>query len=150
MNRLQVPRVAELALRYHQSGHRVGILGLAYKPDSEVLEEAQGLQIAQALSNLGVGVTVHDPAALAGARDRLNGDILFASSPSECIENSQVILITTPWQDYKAIDPTLFASLSEPAVVIDCWRLYEEGSMPPNVLHVQLGREPGSRSVLES
>lgn len=150
VNRLQVPRVAELALRYHESGGRVGILGLAYKPDSEVLEEAQGLQIAQAISNLGIAVTVHDPMALQGARDRLNGDILFASSISECIENSQVILITTPWQEYKAIDPTLFASLSEPAVVIDCWRLYEEGSMPSDVLYVQLGREPGSRSGLQS
>src|SRR4029077_17623940 len=43
LNRRQAPRMAELLLSYLPEGGTVGILGLSYKPHTEVIEESQGV-----------------------------------------------------------------------------------------------------------
>src|SRR2546425_7456241 len=49
-------------------GGRVGILGLAYKPNTTVVEESQGIAFARYFASKGAPVVVYDPAALEGAR----------------------------------------------------------------------------------
>ena len=49
LNRRQIPRLAELIMSRLPEGGVAGILGLAYKPDTDVIEESQGLGIAKEL-----------------------------------------------------------------------------------------------------
>ena len=44
--------------------HRVGVLGLSYKPDTPVADESQGVMLANRLAADGFSVTVFDPSAL--------------------------------------------------------------------------------------
>ena len=65
----------------------MGILGLAYKPCSDVVEQSQGLMLAEALAGGGkLKLVVYDPAAMDNARAALGGGVGFAHDARECIE----------------------------------------------------------------
>ena len=54
LNRRQVPRLAEIIRARLPKGGTVGVLGLSYKPHTEVTEESQGLELAKYLSSAGI------------------------------------------------------------------------------------------------
>lgn len=122
MNRRQVPRLAELILSRLPEGGTVGILGLSYKPDSEVIEESQGLALAKHLLTAGVRVVVHDPAALENARRHLIGNVEFSKTARHCASLADVLAITTPWPEYRSISPRDLKH-SARITVLDCWRV---------------------------
>src|SRR5579872_1702809 len=63
LNKRQVPRLAALVMAHLPEGGTAGVLGLSYKPNTEVVEESQGLALAKYLAEHDVAVAVYDPAA---------------------------------------------------------------------------------------
>lgn len=123
MNRRQVPRLAEIVLSHLPKGGVAGVLGLAYKADTEVIEESQGLGLAQTLLACGATVAVYDPAALENARRVLDGNVIFANSAAECAGRADVLAITTPWPEFRNLLPRDLKAGNGRPVVLDCWRL---------------------------
>jgi len=68
INERQLERVTRIVARRTDGNARIAVLGLAYKPDTGVIEHAQGLMLAAALEKMGRRVVVHDPLALDAAR----------------------------------------------------------------------------------
>lgn len=118
---------------------RVGILGLSYKPNSDVAEEAQGILLAQSLAKANIPVVVYDPAALESARQLLNCSTAFAASADECIEKSDVLVITTPWEEFKNLPASKFSRSGGKRVVIDCWRILGHLNRVDGIEYVALG-----------
>ncbi|MEM3485867.1 MAG: nucleotide sugar dehydrogenase, partial [Candidatus Methanomethyliaceae archaeon] len=54
LNRAQIVRLAEIVLSRLPKGGRVGIMGLSYKPNTDVIEESQGVQLARHLLARGI------------------------------------------------------------------------------------------------
>jgi UDPglucose 6-dehydrogenase len=104
-------------------GKTVGILGLAYKPDTVILEESHGAAIAKALADQGVMVAVYDPVAMETARAVLGDSVAFAASMKELLAQSDAVVITIPCQEFKTLGPADFPKREEPVLVFDCWRL---------------------------
>lgn len=149
-NREQVRWLAELVKQRVPHGGRVAILGLSYKPNSDVVEESQGWLLAQSLLRDRVAVTAFDPAAIENARKLLVGDaepgspiatvpIAFASSITECIADSDVVVVTTPWDAFRQLTMADFARNGSPRVLIDCWRLFRGVAPGPGVDYVPVG-----------
>src|SRR5215467_630575 len=84
LNRRQVPRMAETILSRLPRGGTAAVMGLSYKPYTEVIEESQGVAIAKHLLAAGAKVVVYDPAAMPNARKQLSGSVTFAETMSEC------------------------------------------------------------------
>ena len=105
-----------------QPGGTAGVLGLAYKPDTDVVEESQGLALAQALLAKGVRVVAYDPAAIENARSQLKDRIAFAGSAAECAGQADVLAITTAWPEFRKLRPSDLKYGSR-VTVVDCWRL---------------------------
>lgn len=145
-NRHQVPRLTEWILSRLPEGGTVGILGLSYKPNTEVIEESQGVGLAQSLLLAGVRVAVYDPAALDNARAVLAGDIEFAGSVAECAGRADVLAITTPWPEFRHLQPQELKHSGRPTV-LDCWRLFAPGFFDSAADHLYLGVSPAG-SVL--
>lgn len=123
LNKYQNHRLQALVEK-HSKTNKIGILGLAYKPGTSVVEESQSIHIANQLSEKGYKVSVYDPMALGEARKVLVKDIHFAASTKECLQSSDTILIMTPWPEFvKELTPNLL----QDKTVIDCWRL-----LPPS------------------
>lgn len=121
-NRKQVDRLAELVRRHLPGGGRVGILGLAYKPDTDVIEQSQGVLLAQALTGSSVRVSVYDPAATSNAAAALAGTVQLADTMRDCVMHSDVIVIVTPWAEFRQLDAEMLRRDGSPRIVIDCWR----------------------------
>ena len=117
----------------------VGVLGVAYKPNTDVAEKAQGLLLAEVLSERKIPVVVYDPIALANAKVFLKTKARFARSMIECIRNSDVIVITTPWEEFKRIRPAHFAGSKRRRTIIDCWRILDRAKFDKVVRYVPLG-----------
>ncbi|MBZ5580696.1 MAG: nucleotide sugar dehydrogenase [Acidobacteriia bacterium] len=143
VNRRQIPRVAEAILSRLPQGGTAGILGLSYKPDTDVVEESQGLAIARRLAAAGARVAVYDPAAMDNAKPLLAGNVVFAASASECARQADVLAITTPWEEFRRVGA---ADLERPegrVAVVDCWRLLDKAAISAVADYTVLGLGAG-------
>jgi UDPglucose 6-dehydrogenase len=120
-NRNQVPRLAALIRSRLPEGGTAGVLGLSYKPNTEVIEESQGVAIARELAKAGVKVVVYDPAAMDNARAALGTAVTFAASAAECAGAADVVAIMTPWAAFKKLAA---GDVKDGAIVLDCWRMF--------------------------
>ena len=138
VNRAQVPRLAALVQSHLPEGGRVGILGLSYKPSTDVVTESQGVQLAAHLAGVGVPVSVYDPAGMDSARAVLKDQVAYAASASECASGPDAVVIATPWDEFKEIAPDVMERAGRPRVIVDCWRLLK-GRYGAGVTYVALG-----------
>lgn len=137
--------VAELG-----AGRSTGILGLTYKPDTDVVEEAVGLLLAQALASRGASVTVYDPAGIPAAR-RTIGDsssgMNFAPSAKDCIAASQIVVVTTPWREFSNLPVDDWAAKDgSTRLVVDCWRTLKHLANCGRIRYIALGRGPSDEA----
>jgi UDPglucose 6-dehydrogenase len=123
-NRELTIRVAELVASKTATGGKVAILGLSYKPNTAVVDESQGVLIAQLLTGRGIEVTAYDPMAIEPARAVLKDSVKYAESAQACIADADVILLATPWDEFKGLDYTRQSSPRQP-IVIDSWNLLD-------------------------
>ena len=138
-NREEVHRLAELVMSKLPPSGVAGILGLAYKPDTDVVEESQGLLLAQLLNERGVANIVYDPAAIENAAKTLGDRSKYARSAEQCVRGSDVVVITTPWDEFKCIPAETLARGSTSRVVIDCWRILDRGKYEGILDYIPLG-----------
>jgi UDPglucose 6-dehydrogenase len=140
VNRYQVERVLGAVQARLESGGTVGILGLSYKPDTSVVEQSQGVALAERLMEEGHDVVAFDPKALTTAQLAMNRALTGASSAEECVRRSNVAVVMTPWPEFRAIPVDAFAR-SPRMTVIDCWRLLpqEEVSAVADLIHLGRG-----------
>jgi UDPglucose 6-dehydrogenase len=97
---------------------RVAVMGLSYKLNTEVVEEAMGLNLAKRLAEKNVSVIVYDPVALVAARKVLGDTVQYADTAEDCIAHADVVVIANPYQ-FDAIQTDLLKGKP----VIDCWRV---------------------------
>ncbi len=104
-------------------GGTVGLLGLAYKPASHVIEAAQGAALADACRARGLRVVAFDPlvAALPG-RD----DLQMATSAAEVVEVADVVVVATPDPAFTTIDWAALMARRPALVIVDAWRLLRD------------------------
>lgn len=142
-NRDGIDRLAATAMSRLPEGGVVGVLGLSYKPNTDVVEESPGLLLVRRLAELGVDVIAHDPAAIRNASRVLDGSgARFAASTEECVRAADVVVIATPWNDYSELSPALLARDASPRVVVDCWRQLSPENLEGIVEYVALGEGP--------
>ena len=139
MNKRQAPRLADLILSHLPEGGTVGVLGLSYKPNTEVIEESQGVALAQQLLKKAVRVVVYDPAAMGNAKQVLNGDVTFAASAAECAGAADVLAITTEWAEFRELHPSDLKNGGARPTVLDCWRLLDRDAFASVADYVTLG-----------
>lgn len=120
INRYQIDRLATAVATHVPPRSRVAVLGMAYKPNTPVIEESQGVMLAQRLSKEGYSVVIHDPLA-AGAALRMLGDaVASAVSAQDALRTADIGVIVTPWPEYATLGELV---LPKEIPVIDCWRI---------------------------
>jgi len=148
INRRQVPRLAAMILdRLPQDGI-VGVLGLSYKPNTDVIEESQGIALAKMLLAAGARVVVYDPAAMANARKALQGNVVFAATAAECAGAADVSAIMTPWEEFRSLKPEHLNCTKDKPVILDCWRILRAKDFGRSADIVTLGRFGQPESTL--
>jgi UDPglucose 6-dehydrogenase len=146
-NQEEVTKLVELIKSKQGTNCSVGILGLAYKPNTDVIDASQGILLAQALVNEGFHVVAYDPAAIQEAKSVLGESVLFADSADQCVRSTDATVLTTPWKIFEDLDPEAFTtngSASHSKLLIDCWRMLDAAKFSEVSNYVALGIGPVS------
>jgi UDPglucose 6-dehydrogenase len=101
-------------------GRTVGILGLAFKAETDDLRDSPGLDIARRLAERGVKVKVHDPVALRAA-ERLHGDcgLVFCGDAAAVAFHADALVLATDWADYRDLPWEEIAGAMRHRIILD-------------------------------
>ena len=81
------------------SGVRVGVLGLAFKPQTDDVRDAPSLSLIRELVDEGVEVMAYDPQAGDTARGQLPSAVRMAASAVQAAKGAQAVVLLTEWQE---------------------------------------------------
>jgi len=84
------------------------------KPNTEIVEASQSLEIAKNLSGLGYEVKVYDPQAMNEAKLVLGDSVVYCNSLQQCVENADLCIVATPWKEFEHLEVGV--------PVINCWK----------------------------
>ena len=84
------------------NGKTIGILGLAFKPNTDDVRESRVIPIIDQLLIEGATIKAYDPKAMENFK-KLYPNIKYCSSASEAL-NSDAVLITTRWEEFTELD----------------------------------------------
>jgi UDPglucose 6-dehydrogenase len=138
-NRAQIHRLADMVQQHLGAGEAAGILGLTYKPNTDVTEEAAGLLLAQELAERNVLTIAFDPEGHARASSTFGDKVHLAASAEECIAQCGVVVLATPWAEFLAIPAERWTRKRSPRVVIDCWRALKHLEAATGIRYLALG-----------
>jgi len=102
----------------------VGILGLAFKPNTDDLRDAPAMEIAQALQTAGAVVKGYDPVAMSGAL-RLAPYLVPAEDAYQLAEGCHALVVTTEWNEFKHLDLPRIKQAMQMPVIVDGRNIYE-------------------------
>jgi UDPglucose 6-dehydrogenase len=101
-------------------GRCVGILGLAFKPNTDDLRDAPALDIAKDLIARGVRVKAHDPVAMARfKKENPDLDLLLCETAESVARDADALILITEWPEYLELDWEGLASAMKVPVVLD-------------------------------
>jgi len=101
-------------------GRTIGLLGLAFKPNTDDLRDSPALDMAQRLIKHGAKVRVHDPIALEQAKQQ-NPDLAieYCESVMDLAEDADAVVLVTDWAIYRDLDWEGMAKLMKKPLVVD-------------------------------
>jgi UDPglucose 6-dehydrogenase len=107
-------------------GRTIGLLGLAFKPETDDLRDAPALQIAERLSQMGVRVKAYDPIAMESCRaSHPNLKIQYCESPQETAEEADALVLVTEWKQFAGLDLADLAKRMNRAILVDGRNLFD-------------------------
>jgi UDPglucose 6-dehydrogenase len=118
----------EDALGEAVSGHRVAVLGLTFKAETDDMRESPAVDIVGALQAAGAKVAVHDPKGMEVAKTLLS-DVEWADNAYAAMHGASAAVIVTEWSDYRGLDlERTKAALARP-VIVDLRNLHDPAEM---------------------
>jgi UDPglucose 6-dehydrogenase len=99
-------------------GTRVGVLGAAFKPDSDDVRDSPALNVAGQIQLQGAQVTVYDPRAVENAR-LLFPTLGYAESAVSACDGADLVLHLTEWREFREMDPALLDGVVAQKRIID-------------------------------
>jgi UDPglucose 6-dehydrogenase len=121
----------------------IGILGLAFKPNTDDMREAKSVEVISLLLAAGATVRAYDPVAVDNARAILPSSVIYCSSPYEAAEGADAVALVTEWNEFKSINLERLRSVMRRAVVFDGRNLWEVERMRRlKFEYYSIGRKP--------
>jgi UDPglucose 6-dehydrogenase len=99
-------------------GANVGVLGAAFKPNSDDVRDSPALEVAGVLQLRGANVRVYDPKASENA-ERCYPTLTYSSSVLAACDGADAVLLLTEWQEFVSLDPDHIAGVVRAKVIVD-------------------------------
>jgi UDPglucose 6-dehydrogenase len=97
----------------------VGILGLAFKPNTNSVAGSASVRLVQNLVSRGARVRAYDPVAIPDAKMELNGSVHYCESPYAVAEGAEALVVGTGWPEFRALDFTKIKALLHRPLIVD-------------------------------
>ena len=103
----------------------VGILGLAFKPNTNSVAGSSSLRLVQNLVAKGARVRAYDPVAIPEARMELNGTVHYCETPYAAAEGMDALVVGTGWPEFRSLDFERIKQLLKRPVIVDTKNLLD-------------------------
>jgi UDPglucose 6-dehydrogenase len=110
------------------SGKTIGLLGLAFKPNTDDMRDAPSVDIAQELNAAGAIVRGYDPVAMEVARPLLPAIQMF-NDPYEMAQDCDALIVVTEWNEFKQLNLAKVKTLLKTPIIMDGRNIYDPANM---------------------
>ena len=117
------------ALTGELGGKVIGLLGLAFKPNTDDIRESPAMDIAERLLDAGALIKVYDPASMENARKVLPESVTFCNDAYEVAEGSDALVILTEWNQFRKLDLGRVKNTLKSPKIIDLRNIYDPAAM---------------------
>lgn len=111
-------------------GKTIGVLGLAFKPNSDDIREARSLLIISLLEDRGCRIKAYDPNPVVMQKTAGHKlEVTYCADAYEVAQDSDALVLVTEWDEFKELDmPAIAAKMKQP-IIIDGRNLYDPDEM---------------------
>ena len=109
-------------------GKTIGVLGLAFKPNTDDMRDAPSLDIIPALQAAGAHVKAYDPESMHEA-GKLLTEVDFCDGPYHAIDGADAMVLITEWDQFRALDFDRVKKLMKSPIVVDLRNVYQPSDM---------------------
>ena len=106
------------------SGKTIGLLGLAFKPNTDDMRDAPSITVADMLVRAGADVRGYDPVSTEVARNVIQG-IEFCDNPYAVASDADALVIMTDWNEFKQLDMIRVKGMMRQPVIMDWLNIYD-------------------------
>ncbi len=122
-------------------GYKIGILGIAFKPNTDDIREAPSLVIIPLLQQAGAIVTAYDPVAMQNGKKVLT-NVQWADDPYAVCEGADALVLLTEWNEFRALNLQRIFDLMATPRLIDLRNIYKISEIQAYGFHyVSIGRK---------
>src|SRR4051794_32234883 len=132
-------RVAQ-ALGGAIAGKRIGLLGLAFKPNTDDMRDAPSIALVNGLIKHGAEVAAFDPVAREQAEHLLSG-VDYADDAYGAAEGADAVVVVTEWDEFRALDLDTLAARMRGRTLIDLRNVWDpQEAERAGFIYVGIGR----------
>ncbi len=106
-------------------GKTIGVLGLAFKPDTDDMRSAPAIDIINALQREGAKIKAYDPVAMPNAKKMLK-KVTYCKDPYTTAKGCDCLLLMTEWDEFKKLNFKKIKSAMRQPVLFDGRNLYHD------------------------
>jgi UDPglucose 6-dehydrogenase len=106
----------------------IGILGLAFKPNTDDMRDAPAVEIIHLLQNERARIKAYDPVAMEVAKGALD-DVTYCANPYEVAEGSDALIVMTEWNEFKHLDMARIKKAMRQPILVDGRNMYDVEEM---------------------
>jgi len=110
-------------------GKEVGILGLAFKPNTNSVASSASINLVKQLMLSGARVRAYDPIAMPDAQLELQGDVCYCDSAYAVAEGADALVVGTGWPEFRTLDFDRIRRVIKRPVVVDTKNLLDGARM---------------------
>lgn len=130
-------RVIMKIRKYAEPTHKIGVVGLSYKPRTPHAEESQAIEITRQLAGLGHEVLVHELEGFEHAKTLLGDGVVYCDELGDCLVKCDIIFLSNLGNDLAEFQKHL--RNAGPKIIIDPWRQFKASDFPGSVRYIPLG-----------
>ncbi len=106
------------------NGKSIGVLGLAFKANTDDMRYAPSIDIINDLLSMGAKIKAYDPHAMERAKSELKGITYCQDAYSVC-KGSDCLVVLTEWNEFKELDLKKVKKLLHQPVIVDGRNIYD-------------------------
>lgn len=106
-------------------GKTIGLLGLAFKPNTDDMRDAPSIDIAEGLIKGGAKVRAYDPISMEDAAKEINPAVEMMADPYALASGADALIVVTEWNEFKNLDLKRIQKSMKEAVLLDGRNIYE-------------------------
>ncbi len=119
----EIVRKAKKLLNGEVKDKTVGVLGLAFKPDTDDMRDAPSIRIINSLKEKGAKIKAYDPIAINNAKTIFK-DINYCNNVYETAENADLLIVVTEWNEFRQLNLEKIKKIMKNPVILDGRNIY--------------------------